>query len=76
MKRCMIICALLGAYMMIFAAQKRLVDFTINYDVESNYNTAALRKQLFNKKDTTVMVVAHRGDWHGTAENSLHARKP
>lgn len=58
---------------MIFAAQKRLVDFTINYDVESNYNTAALRKQLFDKKDTTVMVVAHRGDWHGTAENSLHA---
>lgn len=73
MRRFMIICALLGAYMMIFAAQKRLVDFTINYDVESNYNTAALRKQLFDKNDTTVMVVAHRGDWHGTAENSLHA---
>ena len=49
------------------------VDFTINYDVESNYNTATLRRQLFDKKDTTVMIVSHRGDWHGTAENSLHS---
>lgn len=49
------------------------VDFTINYEVESNYNTATLRHQLFDKKDTTVMIVSHRGDWHGTAENSLHS---
>ena len=49
------------------------VDFTINYEVESNYNTATLRRQLLDKKDTTVMIVSHRGDWHGTAENSLHS---
>jgi len=85
MRRFMIICALLGACIIAFAAQQSKadqpqkpaqqpkVDFTVNYAVESNYNTADLRKQLFDKKDTTVMVVSHRGDWHGTAENSLHA---
>ena len=85
MRRFMIICALLGACIIAFAAQQSKanqpqkpaqqpkVDFTVNYAVESNYNTEDLRKQLFDKKDTTVMVVAHRGDWHGTAENSLHA---
>lgn len=85
MKRFMIICALLGACIIAFAAQQQKdgpqqkpaqqpkVDFTVNYAVESNYNTADLRKQLFDKKDTTVMLVSHRGDWHGTAENSLHA---
>lgn len=26
-----------------------------------------------NPSDSTVMVIAHRGDWHGTMENSLHA---
>ena len=79
MRRFMIICALLGACIIAFAAQQQKegpqqkhtqqpkVDFTVNYAVESNYNTADLRKQLFDKKDTTVMVVAHRGDWHGTA---------
>jgi predicted peptidase len=81
----MIICALLGACIIAFAAhqpkadkpqkdgQQPKVDFTVNYAVESNYNTTDLRKQLFDKNDTTVMLVAHRGDWHGTAENSLHA---
>ena len=75
----MMICALLGACIIAFAGQKQKtgqqpkVDFTVNYAVESNYNTTTLRKQLFDKKDTSVMVVAHRGDWHGTAENSLHA---
>ena len=85
MRRFMIVCALLGACIIAFAAQQSKadqlqkpaqqpkVDFTVNYAVESNYNTADLRKQLFDKKDTTVMVVAHRGDWHDTAENSLHA---
>ena len=85
MRRFMIICALLGACIIAFAAQQSKadqpqkpaqqpkVDFTVNYAVESNYNTAALRKQLFDKKDTTDMTVSHRGDWHGTAENSLHA---
>lgn len=79
MRRLMIICALLGACIIAFAGQPQKdgqrpkVDFTVNYEVESNYNTATLRRQLFDKKDTTVMLVAHRGDWHGTAENSLHA---
>ena len=85
MRRFMIIWALLGACIIAFAAQQQKegpqqkparqpkVDFTVNYAVESNYSTADLRKQLFDKKDTTVMVFAHRGDWHGTAENSLHA---
>ena len=85
MRRFMIICALLGACIIAFAAQQSKadqpqkpaqqpkVDFTVNYAVESNYNTADLRQQLFDKKDTTVMLVSHRGDWHGTAENSLDA---
>lgn len=85
MRRFMIICALLGACIIAFAAQQQKegpqqkpaqqpkVDFTVNYAVESNYSTVDLRKQLFDKKDTTVMLVSHRGDWHGTAENSLHA---
>jgi glycerophosphoryl diester phosphodiesterase len=49
------------------------VDFTINYHVESNYNTAELRQQLFDKNDSNIMIISHRGDWHGTAENSLHS---
>lgn len=49
------------------------VDFTVNNDVESNYNTEFLRRELFDKKDTSVFIVSHRGDWHGTAENSLHS---
>ena len=85
MRRLMIICALLGACIIAFAAQQSKagqpqkdgqqpkVDFTVNYAVESNYSTVDLRKQLYDKNDTTVMLVAHRGDWHGTAENSLHA---
>ena len=85
MRRLMIICALLGACIIAFAAhqpkadkpqkdgQQPKVDFTVNYAVESNYNTTDLRKQLLDKNNTTVMLVAHRGDWHGTAENSLHA---
>ena len=85
MRRFMNVWVLLGACVFAFAAQQSKADqpqkpaqqpkadFTVNYAVESNYNTEDLRKQLFDKKDTTVMVVAHRGDWHGTAENSLHA---
>lgn len=49
------------------------VDFTVNKDVESNYNTATLRQDLFNKKDSGIFIISHRGDWHGTAENSLHS---
>ena len=61
------------AFLSAYAGKEHQVDFTINYDVESNYNTATLRQMLMNKKDTTVMVFSHRGDWHGTAENSLHS---
>ena len=51
MRRFMIICALLGACIIAFAAQQSKanqpqkpaqqpkVDFTVNYAVESNYNT-------------------------------------
>ena len=49
------------------------VDFTINYQVESIYNPAELRQQLFDKNDSNIMIISHRGDWHGTAENSLHS---
>ena len=74
----MIVWALLGVCIIAFAAQQQKdgpeqkpaqqpkVDFTVNYAVESNYSTVDLRKQLFDKKDTTVMLVSHRGDWHGT----------
>lgn len=49
------------------------VDFTVNYDVQSNYNASDLRRQLFDKNDTSIFIISHRGDWHGTAENSLHS---
>lgn len=55
------------------ADKSHQVDFTINYDVESNYNTTDLRRQLFDKNDTDIFIISHRGDWHGTAENSLHS---
>lgn len=65
--------AFMAMAMPIRADKKHQVDFTVNADVESNYNTADLRSALFNKQDTSVFVVSHRGDWHGTAENSLHS---
>ena len=65
--------AFIAMAMPIRADKKHQVDFTVNADVESNYNTADLRSALFNKQDTSVFVVSHRGDWHGTAENSLHS---
>lgn len=49
------------------------VDFTVNYDVQSNYNASDLHRQLFDKNDTSIFIISHRGDWHGTAENSLHS---
>lgn len=44
------------------ADKSHQVDFTINYDVESNYNTADLRRQLFDKNDTDIFIISHRGD--------------
>lgn len=55
------------------ADKSHQVDFAINYNVESNYNTADLGRQLFDKNDTDIFIISHRGDWHGTAENSLHS---
>lgn len=57
----------------IHTSKQHAADFTINYNIESCYNTSKLRQLLLSKTDTTVLVVSHRGDWHGTAENSLHA---
>lgn len=70
-----IIClmAFIASMNVAWAGNGHQVDFTVNHNVEGSYSTAALRQQLFNKNDTGVFVVAHRGDWHGTAENSLHS---
>lgn len=65
--------AFVVAFTTAFAAEGNYVDFTVNNEVESNYNTTVLRKQFFAPNDTTVMIVSHRGDWYGTAENSLHS---
>lgn len=36
-------------------------------------NSNILRESLLDPDNGEVFVIAHRGDWHGTAENSLHA---
>lgn len=36
-------------------------------------NSKSLRESLLEPDNSEVFVIAHRGDWHGTAENSLHA---
>lgn len=36
-------------------------------------NSNPLRESLLQPDNGEVFVIAHRGDWHGTAENSLHA---
>lgn len=36
-------------------------------------NSNHLRESLLEPDNGEVFVIAHRGDWHGTAENSLHA---
>lgn len=36
-------------------------------------NSKSLRESLLEPDNGEVFVIAHRGDWHGTAENSLHA---
>lgn len=56
-----------------YADKDHQVDFTVNDSVESNYNTRDLRQQLLDKNGTSLFVIAHRGDWNGTAENSLHS---
>lgn len=73
MKKILLFLVLLTFMLKTSADNGHKVDFTVNYDVESNYNTATLRKSLFDKKDTSLLIVSHRGDWHGTAENSLHS---
>lgn len=52
--------AFIAMVMPIRADKKHQVDFTLNADVESNYNTADLRNALFDKQDTSVFVVSHR----------------
>ena len=38
------------------------VDFTVNNDVISNYNTDSLRQTLYNPVDSGVFIISHRGD--------------
>ena len=33
----------------------------------------SIRASLKNEKGTDVLIIAHRGDWHGSTENSLEA---
>lgn len=62
-------CMLIG----VMSVQANNVNYTVDYNVESNFDIPILRQQFFDKKDTTTFIISHRGDWHGTAENSLHS---
>lgn len=35
----------------------------------------AIREKFLNDKDTSILVVSHRGDWRGAPENSLQAMR-
>lgn len=41
--------------------------------VNAQNNSKSIRESLLEPDNGEVFVIAHRGDWHGTAENSLHA---
>lgn len=41
--------------------------------IHAQNNSNSFRESLLDPNNGEVFVIARRGDWHGTAENSLHA---
>ena len=67
----LLICLLIGIAGMGSAAAAP--DPAAGSSVKGNFDITDLRTRLFDPKGSDVLIISHRGDWHGAAENSLRS---
>ena len=67
----LLICLLIGIAGM--GSASAAPDPAAGSSVKGNFDITDLRTRLFDPKGSDVLIISHRGDWHGAAENSLRS---